>query len=273
MVQCTTVRTAQVVFSRSPRDILSSCLLKMILEQPHFLFDREASNILNISCAELMEKSDLAGSFENPKEFDDLLLGKTYIFKVEDGEYAVYGTIKGVDGGADWFIPTCRCGSEVIPRNGFYYCSDCKKCVVNVIPRYRIKARVNDASDSATFVIFESLGCLLLHKSCSEMRKFCEGLPVGCEQPDVFKQMLLEKSFIFKVEVKTANINDFEPSYNVNDLCFNDRIIAKFMEMHSSFFSPQTDKTLGYSTDGKTNTEVISVGNASSCVKVLKSKT
>ncbi|VFQ95103.1 unnamed protein product [Cuscuta campestris] len=121
------------------------------------------------------------GSFENPKEFDDLLLGKTYIFKVEslkdcteDGEYAVYGTIKGVDGGADWFIPTCRCGSEVIPRNGFYYCSDCKKCVVNVIPRYRIKARVNDASDSATFVIFESLGCLLLHKSCSEMLKFCE---------------------------------------------------------------------------------------------------
>ncbi|VFQ68259.1 unnamed protein product [Cuscuta campestris] len=171
----------------------------------------------------------------------------------EDGEYAVYGTIKGVDGGADWFIPTCRCGSEVIPRNGFYYCSDCKKCVVNVIPRYRIKARVNDASDSATFVIFESLGCLLLHKSCSEMLKLSEGVPVGCEQPDVFKQMLLEKSFIFKVEVKTANNNDFEPFYNVIDICFNDRIIAKFMEMHSSFFSPQTDKIIGYSTDGKTN--------------------
>ncbi|VFR02716.1 unnamed protein product [Cuscuta campestris] len=222
------------------------------------LFDREASNILNISCAELMEKSDLAGSFENPKEFDDLLLGKTYIFKVEvrvmnrgqhehsfrvskvchddsikkkylesihannskatanraipvysveeeflnrtlaktieslkdcteDGEYAVYGTIKGVDGGADWFIPTCRCGSEVIPRNGFYYCSDCKKCVVNVIPRYRIKARVNDASDSATFVIFESLGCLLLHKSCSEMLKLSE---------DVNNQMFSNKCYL-----------------------------------------------------------------------------
>ncbi|VFQ85748.1 unnamed protein product [Cuscuta campestris] len=187
----------------------------------------------------------------------------------EDGEYAVYGTIKGVDGGADWFIPTCRCGSEVIPRNDFYYYSDCKKHVVNVIPRYRIKARVSDAADSATFVIFESVGCLLLHKSCSEMLKFCEGVPGGCEQPDVFKQMLLEKAFIFKVEVKTANLNDFEPSYNVNDICFNDQIIAKFMEMHSSFFSPQTDKTIEYSTDGKTNTEVISVGNASSCVKNL----
>ncbi|VFQ76118.1 unnamed protein product [Cuscuta campestris] len=267
-------------------------------------------------CAYCSNRVFKAGSFENPREFDDLLLGKTYIFKVEvrvmnrgqhehsfrvskvchddtikkkylesihannskaasnravpvysveeeflnrtlartieslkdcteDGEYAVYGTIKGVDGGVDWFIPTCRCGSEVIPRNGFYYCSDCKKCVVNVIPRYRIKARVNDASDSATFVIFESLGCLLLHKSCSKMLKLSE------------------------VEVKTANINDFEPSYNVIDICFNDRIIAKFMEMHSSFFSPQTDKTIGYSTDGKTNTEVISVGNATSCVKNL----
>ncbi|VFQ69661.1 unnamed protein product [Cuscuta campestris] len=99
------------------------------------------------------------------------------------------------------------------------------------------------------------------------MLKFCEGVPGGCEQLDVFKQMLLEKSFIFKVEVKTANFNDFEPSYNVNDICFNDRIIAKFMELHSSFFSPQTDKTIGYSTDGKTNTQVLPVDNVSSCVK------
>ncbi|VFQ83927.1 unnamed protein product [Cuscuta campestris] len=274
------------VFNVTPRYLIKLSVKDDSGTTTFVLFDREASNILNISCAELMEKSDLAGSFENPKEFDDLLLGKTYIFKVEvrvmnhgqhehsfrvskvchddtikkkylesihaknskaavnraipvysveeevlnrtlaktieslkdcteDGEYAVYGTIKGVDGEADWFIPTCRCGS------------------------YRIKARVNDASDSATFVIFESLGCLLLHKSCSEMLKLSEGVPVGCEQPDVFKQMLLEKSFIFKVEVKTANINDFEPSYNMNDMCFNDRIIAKFMEMHSSFFSPQ----------------------------------
>ncbi|RAL53698.1 hypothetical protein DM860_015426 [Cuscuta australis] len=43
---------------------------------------------------------------------------------------------------------------------------------------YRIKKRVVDASGGATLVVFENVGCLLLHNSCSEMMKYCESLNI-----------------------------------------------------------------------------------------------
>ncbi|RYR15617.1 hypothetical protein Ahy_B04g072479 [Arachis hypogaea] len=87
----------------------------------------------------------------------------------EDGDYAVYGTIMGVIGGPDWFVAQCRCGTEVVLKLGSYYCEKSSKHVDLFSLKYRIKVKVIDSSGSATFVIFEKLGCLLLHKSCTEI--------------------------------------------------------------------------------------------------------
>ncbi|VFQ95799.1 unnamed protein product [Cuscuta campestris] len=156
---------------------------------------------------------------------------------IEDGEYAVYGTIKDVD--SDWCITVCRCGSEVVPRGGSYYCNECKRRVMNLIPRYRIKTRVVDTTDSATFVVLESVACLLLHKSCSEMLKYSENLPSGDIKPDVFNKLLIDKSYLFKVDVRRSQFNDFDPTYNVIDICFDERTISRFKERHATFFSVQ----------------------------------
>ncbi|VFQ95878.1 unnamed protein product [Cuscuta campestris] len=125
----------------------------------------------------------------------------------ENGNYAVYGTIKGVDGGSDWFITACQCGSEVIPRSGSYYCSDCKKRVLNVIPR--------------------------------------------------------------PGSMMTTCFNEFDPTYNVIDVCFNEQIIAKFKDMNSPFFSPQADIAPRFSTGEKEKTHGFLEGDTSSCVKDL----
>ncbi|VFQ70386.1 unnamed protein product [Cuscuta campestris] len=155
----------------------------------------------------------------------------------EDGEYAVYDTIKDVD--SDWFITVCRCGSEVVPRGGSYYCNECKRRVMNLIPRYRIKTRVVDTTDSATFVVLESVACLLLHKSCSEMLKYSENLPSGDIKPDVFNRLLKDKSYLFEVDVRLSQFNDFDPTYNVIDICFDERTISRFKKRHAAFFSVQ----------------------------------
>ncbi|VFQ95404.1 unnamed protein product [Cuscuta campestris] len=186
---------------------------------------------------------------------------------IEDGEYAVYGTIKDVD--SDWFITVCRCGSEVVPRGGSYYCNECKRRVMNLIPRYRIKTRVVDTTDSATFVVLESVACLLLHKSCSEMLKYSENLPSGDIKPDVFNKLLIDKSYLFKVDVRHSQFNDFDPTYNVIDICFDERTISRFRERHATFFSVQIDVTLGLSTGEKSSQHTFSMGEASSCVKNL----
>ncbi|VFQ72098.1 unnamed protein product [Cuscuta campestris] len=134
---------------------------------------------------------------------------------------------------------------------------------------YRIKTRVVDTTDSATFVVLESVACLLLHKSCSEMLKYSENLPSGDIKPDVFNRLLIDKSYLFKVDVRRSQFNNFDPTYNVIGICFDERTISRFKERHATFFSVQTDVTLGLSTGEKSSQHTFSMGEASSCVKNL----
>ncbi|MED6147041.1 hypothetical protein PIB30_040331 [Stylosanthes scabra] len=156
----------------------------------------------------------------------------------EDGDYAVYGTIKGVIGGPDWFVAKCRCDTEVVLKFGSYYCEKCSKHVKNIIPRYRIKVEVFDPSGSATFVIFENLGCLLLHKSCTEILKSTENGDYDLTQLSEFQSMLSDRSFIFEVK-KNCFTPPKEPAYDVVDICFNDSIITKFKERDPLFYYTQ----------------------------------
>ncbi|KAL1317450.1 hypothetical protein HN51_069532 [Arachis hypogaea] len=165
----------------------------------------------------------------------------------EDGDYAVYGTIMGVIGGPDWFVAQCRCGTEVVLKFGSYYCEKCSKHVENIIPRYRIKVKVIDSSGSATFVIFEKLGCLLLHKSCTEILKSTENGDFDLTQLSEFQHMLCDRSFVFKVEVKKICFTSKEPAYDVVDICFNDSIITKFKEKDPGFFDTKTGLTASIS--------------------------
>ncbi|RAL50070.1 hypothetical protein DM860_017980 [Cuscuta australis] len=170
------------VLNVTPRYLIKLTVVDDSGQTTFVLFDREATSILNTSCVLLLEKAD------------------------SDGEYAVYGTIKGIDCGPDWFIATCRCGSENVP-----------------------------------------------------------GFDI---QPDAFQRFLIDKSFFFKVEVKTEHFNEFEPTYHVIDICLNQRIISKYKDVNSIFFTAQTDVTLGFSTAEKTSTRCISIGETSSCAKV-----
>lgn len=86
---------------------------------------------------------------------------------------------------------------------------------------------------------------------------------------DPLQHILIDKSFLFKVEVKTERFNEFQPTYNVIDICLNERIISAYRDLNSMFFTAQTDVTLGFSTGEKTSTHCISIGEASSCVKNL----
>ncbi|VFR00146.1 unnamed protein product [Cuscuta campestris] len=118
----------------------------------------------------------------------------------EDGTYIVYATVVSVNNIGDWFYLACKCNRAVRADGTMYYCAYCGCRVMNVTPRYRIKTRVVDTTDSATFVVLESVACLLLHKSCSEMLKYSENLPSGDIKPDVFNRLLIDKSYLFKVD-------------------------------------------------------------------------
>ena len=56
-----------------------------------------------------------------------------------------------------------------------------------------------DSTDSATFVLWDRIGYQLLKTSCSNMLVKSANL---IEETDEFKDLLLEKCLIFKVEVR-----------------------------------------------------------------------
>ncbi|RAL49780.1 hypothetical protein DM860_002071 [Cuscuta australis] len=70
-------------------------------------------------------------------------------------------------------------------------------------------------------------------------------VPGGDIQPDLFNRLLIDKSYLFKVEVRHAHFDEFDPSYNVIDIRFDEKIISQFKETNSIFFLVQTDVTLG----------------------------
>ncbi|VFQ66526.1 unnamed protein product [Cuscuta campestris] len=169
-------------------------------------------------------------------------------------------------------------GWAVRPDGTMYYCVYCGCRVMNVTPRYLIKLSVRDDSGSAIFVLFDHEAASILNTSCSlllektdsdgstespkefadflmgksflfkvEVKSMFRGrleqsfrnLPSGDIKPDVFNRLLIDKSYLFKVDVRRSQFNDFDPTYNVIDICFDERTISRFKERHATFFSVQ----------------------------------
>ena len=93
-----------------------------------------------------------------------------------------------------------------------------------------------DSTDSATFVLWDRIGHRMLKTSCFDMLVKSAHL---IEETDEFKDLLLEKCLIFKVEVKEAGDKQIEPAFNVIDICDDAEIISKFKELDSSFINAE----------------------------------
>ncbi|KAJ1416126.1 hypothetical protein SESBI_17647 [Sesbania bispinosa] len=103
----------------------------------------------------------------------------------------VMATIKHLIDGEDWWYKACRCGT------------------------YRLKVRVIDATDSATFVIFYRDVASLLDISCSDLLEFT----VQPNDKNFLAEIsaLVDKTFLFKVENKIVSNSRFETSYKTDD--------------------------------------------------------
>ncbi|XP_027932008.1 uncharacterized protein LOC114187830 [Vigna unguiculata] len=98
-----------------------------------------------------------------------------------------------------------------------FLCEKCNKHVIKVFPRYRIKIRVIDSSDSTTFVLFDRDATTLLKKTCADM----------LDTHDKFDE-LVDRSLLFKVESRNDQNFKLEQSFRVKKICVDDDIIEKF---------------------------------------------
>ncbi|XLU78100.1 hypothetical protein S245_001521, partial [Arachis hypogaea] len=96
---------------------------------------------------------------------------------------------------------------------------------------YRIKLGVIDDSDCACFVVFDKEAKQVLGKSCVEI---LDPLLLKGDLSDTPTLLLnlIDKTFLFIVEVQISDNPHFSPSYKVKKMTDNVDLINKFKEAH-----------------------------------------
>ncbi|RYR63476.1 hypothetical protein Ahy_A04g021286 [Arachis hypogaea] len=99
------------------------------------------------------------------------------------------------------------------------------------IEQYRIKLSVIDDSDCACFVVFDKEAKQVLGKSCVEI---LDPLLLKGDLSDTPTLLLnlIDKTFLFIIEVQISDNPHFSPSYKVKKMTDNVDLINKFKEAH-----------------------------------------
>ncbi|KAL6521484.1 hypothetical protein OROGR_018053 [Orobanche gracilis] len=139
----------------------------------------------------------------------------------------VLATIKFIPEWNPWWYPACKCNKKVIPADGMYFCENCVRHIVTPSPRYKLQVRVMDHTESTTFIIFDQEASTLLNRSCASFVKSVTKDPADYPVPPEVLA-LIDKTFLFKIEVNNSSNSKFEPSYRVKKVCSDEDVITQF---------------------------------------------
>ncbi|WJX55676.1 hypothetical protein P8452_41417 [Trifolium repens] len=143
--------------------------------------------------------------------------------------HVVCATVKKILNPDCFWYTACVCNKSVIPDSNMFFCEKCNKHVVKVYPRYCMKVRVMDHTDSASFVIFDRDAASLFNMSCAEMLNETQrNGTVGVIPPQISK--LLDMNLLFKVETKPSTNPRFEQTFRVRKICTDSAIIKTFKD-------------------------------------------
>ncbi|XP_027941291.1 uncharacterized protein LOC114195095 [Vigna unguiculata] len=176
--------------------------------------------------------TQLSQTSKNTVEEDFLILTpRTNIQGLKDCKevttFILFGTIKHILVDDDWWYTACVCNKAVYPDSKMFFCEKCNKHVIKVFPRYRIKIRVMDSSDSTTFVLFDRDTTTLFKKTCADMLDAHDKMNSSGNLPKQFDE-LVDRSLLFKVESRNDQNFKLEQSFRVKKICVDDDIIDKF---------------------------------------------
>ncbi|KAL6541697.1 hypothetical protein OROGR_011183 [Orobanche gracilis] len=136
-------------------------------------------------------------------------------------------TIKFIPEWNPWWYPACKCNKKVIPADGMYFCENCVRHIVTPSPWYKLQVRVMDHTESTTFIIFDQEASTLLNRPCASFVKSVTKDPTEYPVPPKVLA-LIDKTFLFKIEVNNSSNSKFKPSYRVKKVCSDEDVITQF---------------------------------------------
>ncbi|XP_027905731.1 uncharacterized protein LOC114165274 [Vigna unguiculata] len=148
----------------------------------------------------------------------------------QESTFVVKATITHVLDHDDWWYTACICNKAVYPDSKMFFCEKCNKHVIKVTPRFKLRLRVIDATDSTTFVVFDRDASAMLKKSCSDILDLQDKNTAAGNLPKEF-EVLIDKTYLFKVECKNDYNSKFEQSFRVKKVCMDEKIIESFTDV------------------------------------------
>ncbi|KAL6495073.1 hypothetical protein OROGR_030755 [Orobanche gracilis] len=146
--------------------------------------------------------------------------------------FIVMGTIDHLVNPLDWWYLACKCHIVVHLDSAAYYCNFCGTRVMHPTARYRIKVNVVDESGPTTFVLFDRLASMLLNKDCACIINSSTEVDNSSSCPAIIST-LVDKEFLFKVDVNDRTPKQFEKTYIVKRITNDNSIIEKFKYKNS----------------------------------------
>ncbi|XP_057434300.1 uncharacterized protein LOC130726987 isoform X2 [Lotus japonicus] len=144
----------------------------------------------------------------------------------EEGIFIVLATRSDLLDGERWYYTSCRCHKSLTVEGGLSYCRGCAMFVLEVIPRFIIKAEVYDGEETATFVMFDNDSESIIQKSCKDLVLGSKIDSIG-EYPDAVKA-IVGREFLFKVEKGCDHGVKFDHSFKVKKICGDCGVIEMF---------------------------------------------
>ncbi|XP_057428167.1 uncharacterized protein LOC130721389 isoform X2 [Lotus japonicus] len=146
----------------------------------------------------------------------------------ENGVFIVLAQIGGLLDGEKWWYSACGCHRAVTTEDGMIYCGGCRRTVLSVTPRFRLKLEVDDGGDSAIFVMFDTDSQQLLGKTCKELVVTSKG-KYSHEYPHEIRS-IVGTELLFKVEKSPDHGTKFDESFKIKKICADRAVIEAFKD-------------------------------------------
>ncbi|KAK9055722.1 hypothetical protein SSX86_026807 [Deinandra increscens subsp. villosa] len=164
--------------------------------------------------------------------------------------YNIYVNVIGVDFTNDWkYVPCPICRRKSTFENGHYYCSNCKKNVMNPRQGYKLVLNVIESGVQASFVLFDDYAIPFLGFTVDELieKSNLEGVDNPEWVVDFLNELVLAREAMFRIKVDDYNM---APNYVLRFT------VSKLIGDHDEFPNNRTTTALSDSDVVRSNADV-----------------
>ncbi|KAH6766915.1 hypothetical protein C2S52_017898 [Perilla frutescens var. hirtella] len=147
---------------------------------------------------------------------DDCMLRtiEQLFFDDQIGRFWIVGKVVDVDLEDGWFYIACKkCYTRLDKQEHQFYCKKCNKYDASGNIRYKLTVHVVDETFSAALILWERECHQLIGKRVTDLIQ--DDKKDSNDLPAEIHNALMEKKFLFKVDIKAAHNSEYKGAYSV----------------------------------------------------------